>query len=45
MAKPGNQRKKIFRICLKGIFKDTIREVGRKNGVLVLDLARELPPD
>ena len=26
-------------------FNDTIRQVGRKNGVLVIDLAREVPPD
>ncbi len=27
------------------LFNDTIRQVGRKNGVLVIDLAREVPPD
>ena len=26
-------------------FNDTIREVGRKNQVMVIDLAREVPPD
>jgi lysophospholipase L1-like esterase len=26
-------------------FNDTIRQVGKKNGVLVIDLAREVPPD
>ena len=26
-------------------FNDTIREVGRKNHVMVIDLAREIPPD
>jgi hypothetical protein len=33
---------------LKGLydaFNDTIREVGRKNHVMVIDLAREIPPD
>jgi lysophospholipase L1-like esterase len=27
------------------LFNDTIRQVGQKNGVLVIDLAREVPPD
>ena len=27
------------------LFNDTIRQVGQKNGVLVIDLAREMPPD
>jgi hypothetical protein len=26
-------------------FNDTIREVGRKNGIMVIDLAREIPPN
>jgi hypothetical protein len=26
-------------------FNDTIREVGRQNQVMVIDLAREIPPD
>ncbi len=30
---------------LYDLFNDTIRAVGRKNGVLVIDLAREVPPD
>ena len=34
--------------CLKELydaFNDTIREVGQKNHVMVIDLAREIPPD
>jgi lysophospholipase L1-like esterase len=31
--------------ALYDLFNETIREVGRKNGVLVIDLAREVPPD
>ncbi|MCL4500525.1 MAG: SGNH/GDSL hydrolase family protein [Deltaproteobacteria bacterium] len=27
------------------LFNDTIRQVGRKNGVMVIDLANEVPPD
>jgi len=27
------------------LFNDTIRQVGQKNGVLVIDLARQVPPD
>ncbi len=27
------------------LFNETIREVGRKNGLMVIDLAREVPPD
>ena len=27
------------------LFNETIREVGRKNGVTVIDLARGVPPD
>ncbi len=30
---------------LYDLFNETIREVGRKKGVLVIDLAREVPPD
>jgi len=30
---------------LYDLFNDTIREVGRKNGVLVIDLANDVPPD
>ena len=30
---------------LYDLFNDTIREAGRKNGVLVIDLANEVPPD
>ena len=31
--------------ALYDLFNDTIRQVGKKNGVLVIDLAREVPPD
>ncbi len=27
------------------LFNDTIRQVGQKNGVAVIDLAKEVPPD
>jgi hypothetical protein len=30
---------------LYDLFNDTIREVGQKNGIMVIDLAREVPPD
>jgi hypothetical protein len=30
---------------LYDLFNDTIREVGRKNGVMVIDLAHDVPPD
>lgn len=30
---------------LYDLFNDTIRQVGQKNGVMVIDLAREVPPD
>ena len=35
---------RILRRCTIA-FNDTIRQVGRKNGVLVIDLAKEVPPD
>lgn len=31
--------------ALYDLFNDTIRQVGKKNGVMVIDLAREVPPD
>jgi hypothetical protein len=31
--------------ALYDLFNDTIRQVGQKNGILVIDLAREVPPN